>query len=241
MDGRGFCYAPRMITAPAHGPTTAHPMTIHEHSLHDAGLHAVAGVDEVGRGALAGPLVSAAVILPPLLEVESDPFWERVRDSKTILEPERVRLASGILERVRASHIAFIDPETIDRIGVGPANRIAMETAISGLPIAPDLALLDAFITDLGLPQVSLIKGDSRSLSIAAASIVAKVARDTVMHDLDADYAVFGFGRHKGYGVASHLAALNAYGPCPAHRRCFAPVSLAQAAFVARVGTYDDD
>jgi len=202
-------------------------MTVHERSLHDAGLRAVAGVDEVGRGALAGPLVSAAVILPPLAEIESDPFWERVRDSKTIPEPERIRLAAGIVERVRATHVAFIAPDTIDAIGVGPANRIAMESAISGLSVSPDLALLDAFITDLGLPQVSLIKGDSRSLSIAAASIVAKVARDTVMHELDADYGVFGFGRHKGYGVASHLAALATYGPCPAHRRCFAPVSIA--------------
>jgi len=219
---------------PAESPTLA--MTRHERSLAEAGLRAVAGVDEVGRGALAGPLVSAAVILPPLAEIEGDPFWERVRDSKTIPEPERIRLAAGIVERARASNVAFIAAETIDAIGVGPANRIAMETALCGLPIAPDLALLDAFITDLGLPQVSLVKGDSRSLSIAAASIVAKVARDTVMHDLDADYGMFGFGRHKGYGVASHLAALVEYGPCPAHRRCFAPVSLALEASGLRHG-----
>ena len=224
--------ATTLLTPSEH--TTVTTMTLHERSLRDAGLRAVAGVDEVGRGALAGPLVAAAVILPPLDEVEADPFWGRVRDSKTIAEPERIRLATGIVERVRASHVAFIAPDTIDAIGVGPANRIAMETAISGLPIAPELALLDAFITDLGLPQVSLIKGDSRSLSIAAASIVAKVARDTVMHELDADFGAFGFGTHKGYGVASHLAALAQYGPCPAHRRCFAPVSLALASLQQR-------
>lgn len=211
-------------------------MTLHERSLHGHGLRAVAGVDEVGRGALAGPLVAAAVILPSLDELVGDPFWERVRDSKTVPEPERIRLAAGIVERVRASHIAFIPPQTIDEIGVGPANRIAMETAISGLATPPELALLDAFITDLGLPQVSLVKGDSRSLSIAAASIVAKVARDTVMHELDADFGAFGFGKHKGYGVASHLAALTEYGPCSAHRRCFAPVSLALESFSARTG-----
>ncbi|MGC4191559.1 MAG: ribonuclease HII [Thermomicrobiales bacterium] len=211
-------------------------MISHERSLRDAGLGVIAGVDEVGRGALAGPLVSAAVILPPLNAVETDPFWERVRDSKTIPEPERIRLAAGIAERARSFHVTFIAPEIIDTIGVGPANRMAMEAAISGLDIAPDLALMDAFVTDLGLPQVGLFKGDSRSLSIAAASIVAKVARDTVMHELDADYAVFGFGKHKGYGVASHLAALNEHGPCPAHRRCFAPVGLALEAFLLRHG-----
>jgi ribonuclease HII len=209
-------------------------MTLHERSLREAGLRAVAGVDEVGRGALAGPLVSAAVILPVLDEVLEDPFWERVRDSKTILEPERIRLAAGILERARATHVAFISPEEIDTIGVGPANRIAMETAMSGLPIVPELALMDAFITDLGLPQVGLFKGDGRSLSIAAASIVAKVARDTIMHDLDLDFGVFGFGRHKGYGVASHLRALHEHGPCPAHRRCFAPVAFAEATWLER-------
>ncbi|MGB3328014.1 MAG: ribonuclease HII [Thermomicrobiales bacterium] len=224
-----FWYPPSMVTMHA-SPPEASPllaMIAHERSLRQAGLHTIAGVDEVGRGALAGPLVAAAVVLPPLEEVEGDPFWERVRDSKTILEPERIRLAAGILERVRASQVAFIEAETIDAIGVGPANRIAMETAITGLPFAPDLALLDAFITDLGLPQVSLVKGDARSLSIAAASIVAKVARDTVMHELDATYTVFGFGQHKGYGVATHLTALAEHGPCPAHRRCFAPVSIA--------------
>lgn len=209
-------------------------MTVHERSLLDAGMRAIAGVDEVGRGALAGPLVSAAVILPDLGKVLDDPFWERVRDSKTIPEPERIRLATGIVERARATHVAFVSPEEIDTIGIGPANRIAMETAIAGLTIAPELALMDAFITDLGLPQVGLFKGDGRSLSIAAASIVAKVARDTVMHELDADYGVFGFGKHKGYGVASHLKALHEHGPCPAHRRCFAPVAIAEASLLAR-------
>lgn len=209
-------------------------MTLHERSLFHSGFRAVAGVDEVGRGALAGPLVSAAVILPPLEDIEADPFWEHVRDSKLIAESERIHLAAGIALRVRAFNVAFIAPEMIDSIGVGPANRIAMETAISGLSIAPEMALLDAFITDLGLPQVSLIKGDGRSLSIAAASIVAKVARDTVMHDLDDTYDVFGFGKHKGYGVSSHLAALAEHGPCPAHRRCFAPVRLALEAIRLR-------
>lgn len=203
------------------------PILEHERSLAHDGVAPIAGVDEVGRGALAGPLVSAAVILPSLDAIADDPFWSRVRDSKTIREPERVLLAEGIQARAIATSVAIIPPDEIDQIGIGPANRRAMETAIDGLAITPDLVLLDAFITDHPLPQVSIVKGDSRSLSIAAASIVAKVARDTMMIAYDADFAVYGFGVHKGYGVATHLHALTEHGPCAIHRMCFAPVRIA--------------
>lgn len=202
----------------------------HERSLTEHGVEPVAGVDEVGRGALAGPLAAAAVVLPDLDEIRTDPFWSRVRDSKKILEPERIRLAAGIRERAREVSLALIPSDIIDWVGVGPANRLAMEAAINGLAIPPEIVLLDAFVTDLGTPQVSFMKGDNCSLSIAAASIVAKVARDELMHAYDREYAVFGFGKHKGYGARAHLEALRVHGPCPIHRFCFAPVRIAHEA-----------
>ena len=218
-----------MITATA--PTSLEETYLtHERSLAEQGVGPVAGVDEVGRGALAGPLAAAAVVLPELDEILADPFWSRVRDSKKILEPERIRLAQGIRERARAVSVALIPSDIIDWVGVGPANRLAMEAAINGLTDSPAIVLLDAFVTDLGTPQVSFMKGDNCSLSIAAASIVAKVARDELMHDYDREYAVFGFGKHKGYGARTHLEALRIHGPCPIHRFCFAPVRIAHEA-----------
>lgn len=206
------------------------PYLVHERSLVAHGVGPTAGVDEVGRGALAGPLAAAAVVLPDLSDVVSDPFWTRVRDSKTIAEPERERLAKGIHERAAAVSVCLIPPDMIDWVGVGPANRMAMEGAVAGLSLTPEFVLLDAFVTDLGIPQVSLIKGDGASLSIAAASIVAKVARDQIMRDYDRQYDVFGFCRNKGYGVPVHLHALLTHGPCPIHRFCFSPVRIARDA-----------
>lgn len=206
------------------------PYLFHERSLLAFGVGPTAGVDEVGRGALAGPLAAAAVVLPDLHDLLADPFWIRVRDSKTIPEPERERLAVGIQERATAVNVCLIASDTIDWVGVGPANRMAMEGALTGLSLAPEFVLLDAFVTDLGIPQVSLMKGDASSLSIAAASIVAKVARDRVMRDYDRQYEVFGFGRNKGYGAPVHLQALLTHGPCPIHRYCFSPVRIARDA-----------
>jgi ribonuclease HII len=212
------------------GTLSVEPYILHERSLVGFETGPVAGVDEVGRGALAGPLTAAAVILPPISSLVSDPFWMQVRDSKTIPERDRGRIAAGIRQRALDVSVCFIPPESIDQVGVGPANRMAMEGAISGLGISPKFVLLDAFATDLGVPQVSFMKGDSLSLSIAAASIVAKVARDQVMRDYDREFDAFGFARNKGYGARLHLHALTIHGPCPIHRFCFAPVRLARDA-----------
>lgn len=212
-----------MITAPDI------PTLTYERGLLEEGVRTIAGVDEVGRGALAGPLMAAAVILPPLADIERDvAFWSTVRDSKTITESRRAALAEGIIERAAAWAIAAVEPDELDYLGVGPANRIAMERAVYGLHMEPEMLLIDAMTLDCDMPQSGIIDGDALSLSIAAASIIAKVARDTVMAEHDPTWPAFGFARHKGYGVALHKAALNLHGPCPIHRRSFAPVRLAE-------------
>ncbi len=189
------------------------------------GYHAVAGVDEVGRGALAGPLMAGAVILPPSEEVISDiEFWSVVKDSKTISSKRRSILAEGILARSRAWAIGSVEAEELDTVGVAAANRIAMERAVHRLPIEADYLLIDATTIDTGLPQQGIIDGDALSLSIAAASIIAKVARDTIMIELETIWPHYGFARHKGYGAQSHRDAIARHGPCPAHRFCYAPI-----------------
>lgn len=204
------------------------PDLSHELPLWTAGLRRLAGVDEVGRGALAGPLVAAAVVLPACDGTALTELGTRlhgVRDSKTLSPRQRENLLAIIEETALDVSIGFVPAEEIDLIGVGPANRQAMERAIAGLLHEPACALLDACVLDLGLPQIGLIDGDARCLSIAAASIVAKVTRDRWMceaHNRDPRY---GFREHKGYGTAAHLAALAKYGPGPLHRRCFAPVA----------------
>lgn len=204
------------------------PTLAYERSLHAHGVSRVAGVDEVGRGALAGPLVSAAVILPPLetLLRDSD-FWIQVRDSKTITAARREALAMEIMSRARSWSISAIEPDELDELGVSPANRIAMERAILGLNEEPQMLLIDAMTIESSIWQLGIIDGDALSLSIAAASIIAKVARDTRMIEAQAPWPVYGFARHKGYSVPSHIAALRAHGPCEIHRRYFAPVRLA--------------
>jgi ribonuclease HII len=200
---------------------------IYERHFADAGYSAIGGVDEVGRGALAGPLVAAAVILPPVRQLRREAkFWGFVRDSKTLTPSQRTELAHGIHDRARQISLAAIPSTMLDEIGVGAANRLAMELAVRGLAEECDILLIDAMTIDYDVPQVGIIDGDARSVSVAAASIVAKVARDTEMCDLDASFPVFGFARHKGYGVASHLAALQEHGPCPHHRFSFSPVRL---------------
>lgn len=189
------------------------------------GFQRIAGVDEVGRGALAGPLVAAAVILPLAIDTMlPSSMWSGVRDSKTLSAATRARLARHIRETALCSSIAVIPAVLLDDIGVAAANRWAMEQAVLGLEVEPDLLLIDAMTIDLGQPQLGLIDGDARCLSIAAASIVAKVARDEQMIELDAQFPAYGFGRHKGYGVTRHMMALARYGSCMHHRKTFAPV-----------------
>ncbi len=185
------------------------------------GRRTVAGVDEVGRGSWAGPVVAAAVVLSSGAE-----RLEGIRDSKTLTAPERERLFGHILASSRGVGIGWSSHHVIDRLGIAEANRAAMRRAVLNLPLAPDALLIDAVrLRDVPLPQVCLPKGESLSLSIAAASIVAKVVRDHWMVRCDLRYPVYGFARHKGYGTYAHRHALLLHGPCLLHRRSFRPIS----------------
>jgi ribonuclease HII len=192
----------------------------------------VAGIDEVGRGALAGPLVAAAVVLPmraPRQRAGLARSLAGVRDSKCLTPERREALFEPILAVASAVGVGRVDVDELDAVGLGAANRLAMERAVFALDLDADALLLDACVLDLGLPQIGLIDGDARVLSIAAASIVAKVTRDRLMRDLDAIDDRYGFGQHKGYGSALHLERLGRFGPCAHHRRCFAPVAACAA------------
>lgn len=185
-----------------------------------AGAQAVAGVDEVGMGPLAGPVVAAAVVLPARVHLRG------LDDSKRLAAPVRERLAEAIHASALAVAVAELWPDEIDRRNIYRAGLEAMRRAVAALAVAPDHVLVDArTIPDIAMPQTPLVGGDALDGSIAAASIVAKVHRDALMRRLDAEYPGYGFAQHKGYATASHLAALRRRGPCPVHRRSFAPVS----------------
>jgi ribonuclease HII len=189
-----------------------------ERELRARGFHAVAGVDEVGRGSLFGPVVAAAAILSPDRPVRG------LNDSK-LLEPERREvLAERIRERAVAWAVAAVDAATIDSINIYQASRVAMRLAVSRLSPAPDFLLVDAMAIDLPLPQRPLIKGDMRCHAIAAASIVAKVYRDACMRVWDEVFPEYGLASHKGYCTPEHWNALEKYGPTPLHRLSFEPV-----------------
>jgi ribonuclease HII len=194
-----------------------------ERELWRRGVERIGGVDEVGVGPLAGPLVAAAVVLP------RDVSLQGVDDSKRLPAACRERLAGEIREVALAVGIGVVDVDEVDRLNVFRAAIEAMRRAVHSLSPSPDQLLVDArSIPDIGVPQLSLVRGDGRSYSIAAASIIAKVTRDALMCELDALYPQYGFGRHKGYGTRAHLAALERHGPCPIHRRSFAPVYQAR-------------
>lgn len=202
-----------------------------ESYLTDHGYRDLAGVDEVGRGALAGPLMAGAVILPDVESILQDmEFWSTVRDSKTISFKKRALMAEGITARARAWSIGTVEADELDQIGVAAANRTAMERAVWGLNIEPDYLLIDATTIDMSQPQQGIIDGDALSLSIAAASIIAKVARDTIMIDMDTVWPGYGFAAHKGYAARVHLQAITDIGPCPIHRFCYAPIRAAAEA-----------
>ncbi len=200
-------------------------MLASEAALHAAGYRTIVGMDEVGRGALAGPIVAAAVVLPSGADLHSPP-WSDVSDSKTLAPGRRASLATHILERARHVTIAEIDAPYIDEVGIGAANRLVMEIALRDIErnCVPDFVLIDALTIDHSLPQIGLIDGDARSMSIAAASIVAKVHRDTIMCDLAGEWPRYAWERNKGYGVAAHLDALRTAGPSRHHRQSFRPV-----------------
>ncbi|MCL4426081.1 MAG: ribonuclease HII [Firmicutes bacterium] len=188
-----------------------------EEEAHRAGYQLVAGVDEAGRGPLAGPVVAAAIILPESLLIPG------LNDSKKIPEEKRERLYDQILHQALAFGVGRADPEFIDQHNILRATFWAMVQAIRNLPLVPDLVLVDGGfpIRNLALPQRAVIRGDSLSCSIAAASIIAKVTRDRLMREYDLVYPEYGFSQNKGYGTPEHLAALTRFGPCPIHRRSF--------------------
>jgi ribonuclease HII len=191
----------------------------YEKAARARGATCIAGVDEVGRGALFGPVVAAAVVLPPETRIRG------LRDSKQLTRGERERMAELIATKAEALAVAEIDVETIDRVNIYQATRLAMTAAIKKLAVAPDHLLIDAMLLDIACAQTSIVYGDSLSISIAAASVIAKVHRDRLMRDLDRIYPQYGLASHKGYGTAEHLAALAQHGPCPLHRKSFRPVA----------------
>lgn len=188
-----------------------------EHAAMEEGFSLICGVDEAGRGPLAGPVCAAAVILPPDLELEG------LNDSKKLSEKRREALYPLICEQALAYGIAFASEQEIDELNILQATFLAMRRAVGQLGQKPDLALVDGNREpDFGdIPVRTIIKGDSRSANIAAASILAKVTRDCFMLEQDAVYPQYGFAVHKGYGTQKHYAALREFGPCPIHRRSF--------------------
>ena len=194
-----------------------------EHQFNAEGKQFVAGVDEVGRGALAGPVFAGAVILP-FDDVNLISRLSGVRDSKQCTARQRVRLSGEIRQVAVAVSVGMAASEEIDRLGIAPATRLAMARAVTLLSARPEALLIDYVrLPSIPLPQRSFPKGDQRSLSIAAASIIAKVARDELMQSYHSQFPEFGFDRHKGYGTSDHLNAIVRHGPCPIHRLSFSP------------------
>lgn len=195
-------------------------LSVLENALHQGGFARVAGVDEAGRGPLAGPVVAAACILP------SKKFFEGLNDSKQLTEKDRDRLFVQITECSDILYgIAVVDPETIDKINILQATLLAMQQAVDALPTPPDYLLIDGNCTPFfSMPARAVVKGDCKSISIAAASVLAKVTRDRLMRKHDATYPQYGFAKHKGYGTDQHFTALVEHGPCPLHRKSFAPI-----------------
>jgi ribonuclease HII len=192
-----------------------------EQALRHHGFCVIAGVDEVGRGALFGPVVAAAVILP---EEMSCLAKAGLKDSKQLLREQREELDQQIRAMALAFSVAEVDSETIDRVNIYQATRLAMLAAVEGLGMMPDHLLIDAMRIDHPCRQTKLIYGDSLSLSIAAASVIAKVHRDALMRALDELHPGYGLASHKGYGTPAHRRALQEHGPSALHRRSFAPV-----------------
>ena len=195
-----------------------HEMSYYENQLREKGYRYIAGLDEAGRGPLAGPVVAGAVILPPDTEL----VIPGVDDSKKLSGLRRGKLLEEIKEKAIAWAVGIVDVETIDQINILQATKKAMKQAVEGLQTSPEILLIDAVeLAQVSLPQQPLIHGDALSVSIAAASIVAKETRDALMIALDSLYPEYGFASNKGYGSAQHIAALRKYGPCPIHRRTF--------------------
>ena len=193
-------------------------MLAYEKELYAQGIDLIAGVDEVGRGPLAGPVVAAAVILPKACKILG------LNDSKKIPKSKHKEIYEAVLQEAIAIAIGVKDNQVIDQVNIYEATKLAMMEAIGQLDPQPQHLLIDAMKLDLSIPQTSIIKGDANSLSIAAASIVAKVTRDQMMEEFDREYPGYDFAQNAGYGTANHLAGLHKLGVTPIHRRSFEPV-----------------
>ena len=188
-----------------------------EKELYDKGFEYICGIDEAGRGPLAGPVVVAGVIMP------KDSMIEGVNDSKKVSEKKREKLYDVTLEEAISYSVAIIGQDVIDDINILNATKQGVTTVVEELDVKPNLILVDALthINTKGIPYDSIIKGDAKCYNIAAASIIAKVTRDRIMREWDEIYPQYGFSNHKGYGTAKHIEAIKEYGPCPIHRRTF--------------------
>lgn len=204
---------------------TTPPIFLHDEILRKE-YPLIAGIDEAGRGPLAGPVVAAAVIL-------SGPVIRGLRDSKKTAEKDRKRLFWEIVGAADAIGVGIVEADTIDRINILQSTKLAMKMAVNDLGPSPDLLLIDAVtLTDVHLRQKSFIKGESVSAAIAAASIIAKVVRDDIMIDYHDRYPEYNFKGHKGYGTREHIECINAHGPCPIHRKSFCKVKDVQLPFL---------
>jgi ribonuclease HII len=209
---------------PAGTAAGATPTLEEETRLWAAGYRRVAGIDEAGRGALAGPVVAGAVIVPPAASLTG--VWAEVRDSKLLRPAARTTLVEPIQQAALAWGVGIVSATVIDQVGIAVATRQAMLQALAALGMMPDFLLIDwVRLPQAGLPQLCVAKADQKMASVAAASILAKVTRDQLLDTLGECYPHYGFGVHKGYGTAQHLAALTTHGPCPEHRYSFAPLA----------------
>lgn len=193
-------------------------MLEYECELYDKGIELIAGVDEVGRGPLIGPVVTAAVILP------KNYYLEGLTDSKKLTEKKREKFYDIIMKDAIAVSVGMMDESVIDEVNIYEATKLAMKQAIDNLKIKPEHILIDAMKLDLDIPSTSIIKGDAKSLSIAAASVIAKVTRDRMMYELDKKYPMYGFASHKGYPTKKHIDALYEYGLIEGYRKTYTPV-----------------
>lgn len=207
------------MRSPSREPETRESLRKRERDLRKLGYLHVAGADEAGAGPLAGPLVAAAVVLPPRVR------FSGVDDSKKLTPRQREAWSKVIRARATAWAVVEVSAAEVDRFGPFQASILGMTRAVLALDPAPDYLLTDARrLPDLALPQEPVIGGDRKHLCIAAASILAKVHRDALMRDFDTRFPGYGFARHKGYGTPAHLEALQRLGPCPEHRKTYAPV-----------------
>lgn len=194
-------------------------MLEYENELYEKGIELICGIDEVGRGPLLGPVVTAAVILP------KGYYHPDIKDSKTLSEKKREKIYDIIMNDAISIGIGIVDEKEIDKINIYEATKVAMKMAIDNLDVKPEYVLIDAMKLDIDIPSMSIIKGDAKSESIAAASIIAKVTRDRMIEEIDIEYPMYDLKNNKGYGTKKHIEALKKYGPCKYHRYSYSPVS----------------